>query len=171
MLLTTSAAISGVAAKKNVGTVVYGGNVPAGDRVTTFPGTGLLGTQNPSQYISAAAGSGLYLGSGTVGGTLAQNDRDDAIIYYSQKADLAGVASTAVGKPVAGPFDMPHATLSGSYVSYAAGWNWATGQPISAPTVGGETYGTFDEGASGVGEYVVGYGNLNPTSGDYPTRV
>lgn len=173
MLLTTHAAISGVAAKKNVGTVVGGGNVPSNDRVTTFstPST-LIGTQPGYLYISSSASSGLYSQSGIVGGTLAQNDRDDAIIYYNQKADLGGVASTNVGKPIAGHnVRAPNFSLSGSYVSYPSGWNWATGQPIVAPVVGGETYGSADDAAIGVGEHVTGQGGLNPVSGDYTARV
>ncbi len=169
MLLTTHSPISGVAAKKNVGTVVYGGNVPSGDRVTNYPGSGLIFTATGAM-ITAAAGSGLYLGSGIVGGTLAQDNREDAIIYYSQKTDLAGVSSANMNKPVAGPFDMPHSVVSGSYVSYPSGWNFSTGQPIAAAVVGGETYGSADDGATGVGEWVIGMGGVNPTSGDNPSR-
>lgn len=176
MLLTTTSAISGVSAKKNAGTVVLGGNVPSSDRVTSFPSfivqsaqSGLLGNQAVANYINVNAGSGLYLGSGINGGTLAQDNRDDAIIYYSQKADLAGVASTKLAQSVAGPFDAPHSTVSGSYTLYGSGYS-ISGTPISAPSVGGESYGSADDAATTAGQYVYSLGAL-PISGNMPTRV
>lgn len=176
MLLTTTAAISGVAAKKNVGTVVMGGAVPASDRVTTFPSfivtqqSGLLGNQSISNYINNVANSGLYLASGSIGGTLARDDRDDAIIYYSQKRDLAGVANTALAQSIAGPIDEPHSTVSGSYTLYGSGYS-LSGTPLSAPSVGGESYGSTDNAAVSAGHYVIQVGGISPTSGNLPSHV
>lgn len=168
MLLYTHSPISGVAAKKNTGVINYAGNVSG---LAVDLSTNLIGAQSKFVYISTGAASGLYTSSGIVGGTLAQNDRDDAIIYGSQKTDLAGVANAAkLQSPIFGPTDMPHSVVSGSLVIYPSGWSYTTGQPIATPVVSGETYGVTDDAAAGVGEFVTIQGNVNPLAGDYPTR-
>jgi hypothetical protein len=168
MLLYTHSPISGVAAKKNSGIINYAGNVSG---LVVDLSTNLIGTQSKLVYINTGAASGLYTSSGINGGTLAQNDRDDAIIYGSQKTDLAGVANAAkLQSPIFGPTDMPHSVVSGSLVMYPSGWSYTTGQPIAAPVVTGETYGSADDAAAGVGEFITMQGNVNPVTGDYPTR-
>jgi len=181
MLLTTQAAISGVSPKKNAGTVVMGGNVPAGNPATSFPGfvptntqSGLLGSQTPYNYITVAAANAttLYLPSGIISGTLVANDRDDCIMYYSQKRDLAGVTVAAVGIPLAGPIEQPALTTSGSLVSYPSGWS-QSGQLLAPAVVLGANYAinaTNDRGATLAGRYVFTLGAA-PTSGASPTRV
>ena len=153
----------------NTGIVVHGGNTSTTDRVTKTVGQ-VIGTVAHYALIGASQGSGMYLPSGIVGGTLAQDDRDDAIIYMSQKRDIAGVASNKLMFPVAGPNKMPATTLSGSVVIYPDGWNWSTGAPITAPVVGGETWGASDVDASGRGYWHELQGNLRPVSGLYPAR-
>lgn len=177
MLLTTTPTRAGASEKKNAGTVVVGGNIPSNDRVTQAPSmgpingfSGILGNFTFGNYISAGVGGSLYLGSGVNGGTLAQNDRDDAVIYYSQKRDLAGVANSALAQSVTGPSKEPHSTVSGSYTLYGSGYS-LSGTPISAPSVGGESYGTADNAATTAGHGVYFTGGPNPTSGNYPQHV
>lgn len=169
MLLYTHSPISGVAAKKNTGVINYAGNVSG---LAVDLSTNLIGNISRNYlYINTGAASGLYTSSGINGGTLAQNDRDDAIIYGSQKTDLAGVANAAkLQSPIFGPTDMPHSVVSGSLVIYPSGWSYTTGQPVATPVVTGETYGVTDDAAAGVGEFVTIQGNLIPATGDYPTR-
>ena len=156
--------------KLNTGIIVKGGNVPSGDRTITNTPATMVGTVSHYAYIGTGQGSGLYLGSGIVGGTLAADDRDDAIIYFSQKRDLAGVASTKLAQSIAGPTRMPFVTLSGSVVIHNSGFNYASGQPVVTPVVGGESYGTYDIDASGRGFVHFFQGGKNPTSGLYPSR-
>lgn len=178
MLLTTTPSYTNATAKKNAGTVVLGGNVPSNDRVTQYPSfivtaqSGLLGNGMVINTISAAAGSGLYLGSGINGGTLASDDRNDAIMYYNQKTDLAGVAVAGVGQPVAGPVLEPSQIVSGSFVSYPSGWN-LSGQLLAPAAVGGESYNinaSTDRAATGTGRWTYTLGGL-PTSGANPAHV
>lgn len=155
----------------NSGFVVLGGNIPSGDRTTVNTPGAVIGTQTRYAYIGTGQGSGLYLGSGIVGGTLAQDDRDDAIIYLSQKRDIAGVASTKLAQSVAGPNRMPATTLSGSPITYPSGFSYISGAPAGGVVVvGSEVYGTSDIDASGRGFYTMGQGGKNPTSGLYPSR-
>ncbi len=153
----------------NTGIVVMGGNNATTDRVTKSAGQ-VIGTVSHYNQIGASQGSGIYLASSINGGTLAQDDRDDAIIYLSQKRDLAGVASNRLAQAVAGPSKMPASTLSGSVVIYPSGWSMVTGQPIVAPVVGGESWGTSDIDASGRGYWHEGQGNVRMVSGLYPAR-
>lgn len=178
MLLTTTASYTNASAKKNAGTVVLGGNVPSNDRVTQYPSfivtaqSGLLGNGMVINTISVDAGSGLYLGSGINGGTLASNDRNDAIMYYNQKTDLAGVAVAGVGQPVAGPVDMPAQIISGSYVQYPSGWS-QSGQLLAPAVVGGESYNinaSTDRASTTTGRYAYSLGGL-PISGANPSRA
>lgn len=153
----------------NTGIVVMGGNTSTTDRLTKTVGQ-VIGTVAHYAQIGATQGSGMYLPSGLVGGTLAQDDRDDAIIYMSQKRDIAGVASNKLAQAVAGVNRMPAAVLSGSVVLYPSGWSYVTGEPIATPVVTGETYGTSDIDASGRGYWHEVQGNVRSVSGLYPTR-
>lgn len=174
MLLTTHSPISGVSAKKNAGVVVYGGNIPASDKVivTSYEAVSSFPKLN---YITSGSSSGLYTQSGINGGTLAQNDRDDAIIYNTQKADLGGVSKPLLMQsPVADTFSRaPNLTVSGSVVLTPSGWSYTTGQPIAAQVVTGETYSSSAldaDAATGAGLWVQNQGGLIPVTGVNPAR-
>lgn len=153
-------AISANGYVKNGGTVVYGGNVPASDRVTQFPAANLVGVVDatPFQYIGSSQASGIYQKDHTAG-TLNMT-QSGFVMMYGAKTDVAGVLTQAMANPTAGAFYEPMVATTGSLVAYPSGYNRESGTPVTTVVLGA-SYGA-DSGATGNGDFAYLAGGLRP---------
>jgi hypothetical protein len=173
MLLNFGKALSSNSYNEGAGVIAYGGTqATSGDRISSTPAKNLNPT-SPTyyQFVGSGQASGLYGQALSNGNALVSGQylsRDVVITFFGPTSTLAGVATTEIPAPVAGPFLMPFMTISGSAISYPSGFSRVSGTPI-ATAITGEYYG-LDYAATGVGDYVAGSGGKNPASGHYTTR-
>lgn len=182
--MPTTTAISANPVRNDGGTVLYG-NIPSGaTNITNAQGkteqgynSGLYGSQIPSPETDSTIAAGTDTKNVykpySAGGYAYQGDHEFTLLGYSRT--LAGQAFTGFVGPRSYRRHSIHKIESiKSVLSVTAGWNYATGQYLTAPTVQTDSFGA-DHAARPTpaipGELVYLETGLNPTLDDYQPRT